>query len=134
MKKLSWIILAILFVNMIYAVTYTEEAPEVSEITNHYILGVWEFDSYASQKAAVDEAARKLLKSYDRLRFYFQADGTVEMAGGEVANFSQLSTNKFEIKVDDTTLTFTLSEDKLYAEIPVSKTRTIYPVFTKQKN
>ncbi len=52
MKKLSCIILASLLISVVFAVTYSGEEPVVTEITNPNILGVWEFDSYASQKAA----------------------------------------------------------------------------------
>jgi len=134
MKKFGLLFVVILLCSYIFAVTVAEEEPEVNEITNPNILGVWEFDSYASQRAASSEADKKFIRDFDKLRFYFQEDGTVEMAGGEVAFFTQVSTNKFEITVDETTLIFTLTEDKLYAEIPVSKTRTIYPVFTKNNN
>jgi len=134
MKKLSIILIAVLIVNVLTAVTFANEQPEENIITNSEILGVWEFDAYASQKAAKSEADKKLIRDFDKLRFYFQQDGTVEMAGGEVANFTQVSANKFEITVDETTLIFTLADDKLYAEIPVSTTKTIYPVFIRNNN
>lgn len=134
MKKLSCIILVSLLINVVFAATYSEAVPEVTEISNLDILGAWEFDSYASQKAASNEEAKKLIMKFDKLRFYFQKDGSVEMAGGEVAYYTQVSSNKFSIKVDDTILIFTLIEDMLYAEIPLSENRIIYPVFSKDKN
>lgn len=136
MRKLRFIVIAILLVNLLIAVTFVEEQSEENkqEITNPEIFGKWIIDEEATLKAAPTKAEEKLVKSFARLMFNFQADGTVEMAGGEMAVYTQISENQFQIVSDDTTLKFTLVENKLYAKIPVSTTRTIYPVFIKVSN